>query len=134
MATSIDTLDKIEILKHCRKCLTLQKSFYFSVQIQKWKNYYENIPFEDRPATANSALVVCNLQTFPAIHKILPFLLLPPWEVFLVNALSLLWGHLAALARSHLIEDHPSGLTKEQTTETMDPSPKTKALRPYPRQ
>ena len=43
-------------------------------------------------------------------------------------------GHLAALTRSHLIGDHPSGLTKEQTTGTMDPSPKTKELRPYPRQ
>ena len=42
------------------------------------------------------------------------------------------WGHLAALTRSHLIGDHPSGLTKEQTTELMDPSPKTKGLRPYP--
>ena len=43
-------------------------------------------------------------------------------------------GHLEALTRSHLIGDHPSGLTKEQTTETMDPSPKTKGLRLYPRQ
>ena len=43
-------------------------------------------------------------------------------------------AHLAALTRSQLIGDHPSGLTKEQTTETMDPSPKTKGLRPYPRQ
>ena len=43
-------------------------------------------------------------------------------------------GHLAALTRSHLIGEHPSGLTKEQTTETMDPSPKTKWLRHYPRQ
>ena len=90
MAMSIDTRDQIKILKYCRKFLTLQKSFYFSVEIQKWKNYYENIPFEERPVTANSALVVCNPQTFPAIHKILPFLLLPPWEVFLVKALSLL--------------------------------------------
>ena len=47
---------------------------------------------------------------------------------------SQLWGHFAALTRSHLIGDYPSGLTKEQTTETMDPSPKTKGLRPYPRQ
>ena len=45
---------------------------------------------------------------------------------------AMLTGHLAALTRSHLIGDHPSGLTKEQT-ETMDPSPKTKGLRPYPR-
>ena len=43
-------------------------------------------------------------------------------------------GHLAALTRCHLIGDHPSGLTKEQTTETMDPSPKTKGLRPYSHQ
>ena len=28
-------------------------------------------------------------------------------------------GHLAALTRSHLIGDHPLGLTKEQITETM---------------
>ena len=44
------------------------------------------------------------------------------------------FGHIAALTRSHLIGDHPSGLTKEQTTETMDPSPKTKRLRPHPHQ
>ena len=43
-------------------------------------------------------------------------------------------GPVVAPARSHLIGDHPSGLTKKQTTETMDPSPKTKGLRPYPRQ
>ena len=83
MAMSIDTRDQIKILKYCRKFLTLQKSFYFSVEIQKWKNYYENIPFEERPVTANSALVVCNPQTFPAIHKILPFLLLPRGKCFL---------------------------------------------------
>ena len=31
-------------------------------------------------------------------------------------------GHLAA-PTTHLIGDHPSGLTKEQRTETMNPSP-----------
>ena len=35
---------------------------------------------------------------------------------------------LAVLTRPHLIGDHPSGLTKEQTTETMDPSPKATGL------
>ena len=40
--------------------------------------------------------------------------------------LLLLLGHLTALTRSHLIGDHPSGLTKEQTRESMDPNPKTK--------
>ena len=43
-------------------------------------------------------------------------------------------GHLAALTRSHMIGDHPWGLTKEQTAATMDPSPKTKGMRLYPRQ
>ena len=36
--------------------------------------------------------------------------------------------------RSHLIGDHPRGLTKEQTTETKDPNPKTKGLWLYSRQ
>ena len=88
MAMSIDTRDQIKILKYCRKFLTLQKSFYFSVEIQKWKKYYENILFEERPATANSALAVCIPQTFPAIRKILTILFTTPWEVFLVNSLS----------------------------------------------
>ena len=90
MAMSIDTRDQIEILKYYRKFLTMQESFYFSVEIQKWKKYYENILFEERPATANSALAVCNPRTFPAIKRSLPFFLLPLWEVFLVKALSLL--------------------------------------------
>ena len=42
--------------------------------------------------------------------------------------------HLTALTRSQLIGDHNSGLTKEQTTKTMDPSPRTKELRHYPHQ
>ena len=40
--------------------------------------HYENIPFEERPATANSALAVCNPQKFPAIYKILTILLTTP--------------------------------------------------------
>ena len=43
---SIDTRDQIEILKYYSKFLTMQESFYFSVEIQKWKKYNENIPFE----------------------------------------------------------------------------------------
>ena len=34
-----------------------------------------------------------------------------------------LFSHLATPTRSHLIGDYPSGLTKEQRTETMNPSP-----------
>lgn len=60
MAMSIDTRDQIEILKYYKKSLNMQESSYFSVEIQKWKKYYENIPCEERPATANSALAVCN--------------------------------------------------------------------------
>ena len=41
MTMSINTRDQIEILQYCRKVLILQESFYFSVEIQKWKNYYE---------------------------------------------------------------------------------------------
>ena len=40
---------------------------------------------------------------------------------------------LLQLNISHLIGDHASGLTKEETTETMDSSPKTKGLQPCPR-
>ena len=54
------------------------------------------------------------------------------WIVYLTS--TKVQGHLAALTRSHLIGDHPSGLIKEQTTETMDPSPKTKGLQPYSHQ
>ena len=86
---SIDTRDQIEILKYWRKFLSLQETFYFSVEIQKWKKYYENIPLEERPATANSALAVCNPQTFPTgIHKILNIFLLPPGKCFLWTLLS----------------------------------------------
>ena len=86
MAVSVDTRDEIKIIKHHRKFLTMQESFYFSVEIQKWKKYYENIPFEERPATANSAFAAGNPQTFPAIHNHS----LSPWEVFLVDALFVL--------------------------------------------
>ena len=78
MAMSIDTRDQIEILKYYRKFLSMQESSYVLVEIQKRRKYYENIPFEELPATANSALAVCNLQIFPAIHKILTILLTTP--------------------------------------------------------
>ena len=43
-------------------------------------------------------------------------------------------GHVAALVRSHAIGLLPFRLTKEQTTQTMDPSPKTIELLHYPGQ
>ena len=45
-----------------------------------------------------------------------------------------LMGHVAALVRSHAIGLLPFRLTKEQTTQTMDPSPKTIELLHYPGQ
>ena len=47
---------------------------------------------------------------------------------------SYLQGHVAALVRSHAIGLLPFRLTKEQTTQTMDPSPKTIELLHYPGQ
>ena len=46
MAMSIDTRDQIEILKYYRKFLTLKESFYFSVEIQKWKSTMKIFPLK----------------------------------------------------------------------------------------
>ena len=46
MTMSIDTRDQIEILKYYRKFLTIQESFYFSVDIQKWKNTMKIFPLK----------------------------------------------------------------------------------------
>ena len=56
--------------------------------------------------------------------------------LFSINkAFNLLFlGHVAALVRSHAIGLLPFRLTKEQTTQTMDPSPKTIELLHYPGQ
>ena len=56
---SIDTRDQIEILKYHKKFLTLKESSYFSVEVKKWKKYFEIIPLDERPATANSDLAGC---------------------------------------------------------------------------
>ena len=68
-----------------------------------WKveKVYENISFEEWPATVNSVLAFRNPQTFkPFTRSLLDLLVLPlffsgttyKWEVFLVNALFRLWG------------------------------------------
>ena len=46
MAMSIDTRNQIEILKYYRKFLTIQESFYFSVEIQKWKSTMKRFPLK----------------------------------------------------------------------------------------
>ena len=65
MAMNIDSRDQIEILKYYSRNSNVEM-------------YYENIPFEERPATANSALADCKPGTFPAVHKILTILLTNP--------------------------------------------------------
>ena len=42
MAMSFGMRDQMEIRKYYKKFLTMQESYYLSVEIQKWKNYYEN--------------------------------------------------------------------------------------------
>ena len=58
--------------------------------------------------------------------------IVPGWTSGLGSGL--LSGHVAALVRSHAIGLLPFRLTKEQTTQTMDPSPKTIELLHYPGQ
>ena len=55
--------------------LTQKTGVHDYAGIAKWKKCYENMPFEERPTNANSALPACNPQTLPAIHKILTILL-----------------------------------------------------------
>ena len=59
--TSTDTHDQSEIVKYLlviQEFLTVQESTYFS-ETEKWKKYYENIPFEEGAAPANSAFDSC---------------------------------------------------------------------------
>ena len=76
------------------------------------ERYLENIPFEERPATANSALAVCNPRTFPAIHKILTILLATPvGSVPCESSFSAL-RRLKLWNRSTMNEERLSGLGK----------------------
>ena len=76
------------------------------------EKYYENILFEERPATANSTLAVCNSRTFPAIHKTLTILLTTP--VGSVSCESSFSGlrRLKLWNRSTMNEERLSGLGK----------------------
>ena len=59
MAVSIGIRDQSEIINYYKKFPTIQESTYLSVEMKKWKKNYENIPFEERPATAgNSAFSI----------------------------------------------------------------------------
>ena len=66
LAMSIDTLDQSEILKYYKKFLTI------------WKKYYENVPFKNLGLQLQIEPLLCNLQIFPATHKILIIFLTTP--------------------------------------------------------
>ena len=59
MAVSIGIRNQSEMINYYKKFPTIQESTYLSVEIKKWKKNNENIPFEERPATAgNSAFSI----------------------------------------------------------------------------
>ena len=73
-----------EIINYYKTFPTIQESTYsyLSVEMKKWKKNYENIPFEERPATAgNSAFSL--FRHFQPFTRSVLFFLLNPWEVFL---------------------------------------------------
>ena len=74
------------------------------------KKYYANIPFEERPATTDSVLTVCNPQTFPASHKIIAIpLITPVGSVSCERSFSAL-RRLKLWSRSTTNEERLSGL------------------------
>ena len=86
----IDTRDQIEILKYYRKFFAIQESFYFSVEIQKWKSTMKIFPLKSGlqmqlgrdVVTYEIYQMVHSLmllwqhawfQSLPLQHQILPF-------------------------------------------------------------
>ena len=78
LAKSFDTHDLHEVLNYYKRFLTFEEESNSSVEMPKWKKFRENMPFNERPRTANSALSVCSPQISPAIHKILTIFLTTP--------------------------------------------------------
>lgn len=82
MAVSIGIRNQSENISYYKKFPTIQESTYLSVEMKKWKKNYENIPFEERPATAgNSAFSL--FRHFQPFTRSVLFFLLNPWELFL---------------------------------------------------
>ena len=82
MAVSIGIRNQSENINYYKKFSTIQESTYLSVEMKKWKKNYENIPFEERPATAgNSAFSL--FRHFQPFTRSVLFFLLNPWELFL---------------------------------------------------
>ena len=82
MAVSIGIRNQSEIINYYKKFPTIQESTNLSVEMKKWKKNYENIPFEERPATAGISAFSLFRHFQPFTRSVL-FFLLNPWELFL---------------------------------------------------
>lgn len=104
MAVSIGIRNQSEIINYYKKFPTIQESTYLSVEMKKWKKNNENIPFEERPATAgNSAFSL--FRHFQPFTRSLLFFLLNPWEVFL-------WTLFSCFEASQIVE--PSTMNEKR--------------------
>ena len=103
--------DKIDMIKsYYGKFMSLQEKTGFPVEIAKWKKIYEPIPPRNRPDTARGALSECNMQSFPAINKVLTiFLTIPVGSVSCERSFSAL-RRLKTWTRSSMTEERLNGL------------------------
>ena len=90
--------------------MSLQEKTGFPVEIAKWKKIYEPIPPRNRPDTARGALSECNMQSFPAINKVLTiFLTIPVGSVSCERSFSAL-RRLKTWTCSSMTEERLNGL------------------------
>ena len=66
----------------CYQNLLLDISYFYwesqPAEVGKWKKSYKHVPQENKPSSANLALIECSPQIFPALHKIVVILLTTP--------------------------------------------------------
>ena len=87
---SIDTRDQSEIRKYYKKFLTIQESTFFSVRLKNGRSTVKMFPLKNLGLQLQIEPLLCNLQIFPATHKILTIFLTKPMGSVFMNALFLL--------------------------------------------
>ena len=87
---SIDTRDQSEIRKYYKKFLTIQESTFFSVRLKNGRGTVKMFPLKNLGLQLQIEPLLCNLQIFPATHKILTIFLTTPMGSVFMNALFLL--------------------------------------------
>ena len=90
LAMSIDTRDQSEIRKYYKKFLTIQESTFFSVRLKNGRSTVKMFPLKNLGLQLQIEPLLCNLQIFPATHKILTIFLTTPMGSVFMNALFLL--------------------------------------------